>query len=90
MAGNDLGKYRNLLGQYLRELGRDDIDVGRLEEIDEGRLRVEFIKGTMHHEAELPVYSLQDPEQARSALNLALLQLSKAVERRHIEAAKEE
>jgi hypothetical protein len=86
---NDVEKYRQLIGQYLGEMGRDDIDVGHVEEIDQGRLRVEFIKGPMRRDAELPIYGLQDPEQARSAINLALLQLTKAVEKEHIDAAKE-
>lgn len=86
---NELEKYRALISQYLGEMGRDDIDVGHVEEIDQGRLRVEFIKGPMRRDAELPVYALQDPEQARSAINLALLQLSKAVGKEHIAEAKE-
>lgn len=86
---NELEKYRALISQYLREMGRDDIDVGLVEEIDQGRLRVEFIKGSMRRDAELPIYGLQNPEQARSTINMALLQLSKAVEKEHIEAAKE-
>lgn len=89
MAASEEEKYRNLLIQYLRDLGRDDIDVGHVEELDQSRLRVEFIKGSMHHEAEVPIYGLEDPEQARTALNIALLQLSKAVER-HIDAAKQQ
>jgi len=86
---NELEKYRALIRQYLGEMGRDDIDVGHVEEIDQGRLRVEFIKGPMRRDAELPVYGLQDPEQARSAITLALLQLSKAVGKEHIAEAKE-
>ncbi|MBI2246715.1 MAG: hypothetical protein HYU65_02060 [Armatimonadetes bacterium] len=90
MAASEEEKYRKLLIQYLRDLGRDDIDVGHVEELDQSRLRVEFIKGSIHHEAELPVSGLEDPEQARMALNVALLRLSKAVEKRHIEAAKQD
>ncbi|HET6782080.1 MAG TPA: hypothetical protein VFH67_08280 [bacterium] len=86
---NELEKYRMLISQYLGEMGRDDIDVGLVEEIDQGRLRVEFIKGPMRRDAEVPVYDLKNPEQARSAINIALLQLSKAVAKEHIAEAKE-
>lgn len=90
MAASEEEKYRKLLIQYLRDLGRDDIDVGHVEELDQSRLRVEFVKGSMRHETELAVSGLEDPEQARMALNVALLRLSKAVEKRHIEAAKQD
>jgi hypothetical protein len=86
---NELEKYRDLITRYLGEMGRDDIGVGRVEEIDQGRLRVEFMKGPMHRDAEVAISALQDPEQARPAINMAVLQLSKAVGKEHIAEAKE-
>jgi len=50
-------------------------------------LRVQFVRGTLHHEAFIPVESLKDREQARQTLNEAFRKLSKAVEREHIREA---
>ncbi len=87
MKENELANYRKLLDEHLGGLGRDDIAVGELSESEPGQLRVQFVRGTLHHEATIPVDSLRDREQARQTLNAALLKLSKAVERQHIEEA---
>ncbi len=87
MKDSELRNYRNLLNEHLGGLGRDDIAVGELSESEPGQLRVQFVRGTLHHEATIPVDSLSDREQARQTLNAALLKLSKAVERQHIQDA---
>lgn len=87
MKDADLQNYRRLLTEHLSGLGRDDIAVGELSEAEAGQLRVQFVRGTLHHEATIPVASLSDREQARQTLNAALLALTKAVERQHVEGA---
>jgi hypothetical protein len=83
----DLQNYRRLLTEHLSGLGRDDIAIGELSEAEPGQLRVQFVRGTLHHEAFIPVESLKDREQARQTLNEAFRELSKAVEREHIREA---
>lgn len=87
MKDADLQNYRRLLTEHLMGLGRDDIAIGELSEAEPGHLRVQFVRGTLQHEATIPVDHLNDREQARQTLNAALLTLSKAVERQHIEGA---
>lgn len=87
MESEKQANYRKVLEQHLSTLGRDDIGIGTVTQADDHTLCVEFIKGPMRHEATIPVASLQHPDQARAALNAALLKISKAVEKQHIEAA---
>lgn len=87
MKESELATYRKVLDGHLNGLGRDDIAIGELSEIEPGQLRVQFVRGTLHHEATIPVDRLRTPEQARMTLNAALLKLSKAVERQHIQQA---
>ncbi|HEY3248288.1 MAG TPA: hypothetical protein VGK88_08375 [bacterium] len=87
MKDNELENYRKLLDEHLGGLGRDDIAIGELSESEPGQLRVQFVRGTLHHEAIIPVDSLKDRELARQTLNEAFRKLSKAVERQHIEEA---
>lgn len=87
MGADRQGEWRKLLEGYLSRLGRDDIGVGDVHEIDPGHLSVEFIKGGTRRSATLALDDLQDGDRARAALNRALLQISKAVEWQHIEAA---
>jgi hypothetical protein len=82
-------QWRRLLENYLARLGRDDIGVGEVAEAGPNELQVEFIKGGMRRSATLPADAMGDFDQARGALNVALLRISKAVERQHITAAKE-
>jgi hypothetical protein len=84
---SELEGYRRLLTEHLAGLGRDDIAIGELSETEPGQLRVQFVRGTLHHEATIPVANLNDREQARQTLNEAFRKLSKAVERRHIQEA---
>lgn len=89
MKDSDLEKYRRLLTEHLMGLGRDDIAIGQLSESEPGQLRVQFVRGTLQHEATIPVDNLNDREQARQTLNEAFRMLSKAVERQHIKGATE-
>lgn len=89
MTTDQLEQWRRLLENYLARLGRDDIGVGEVVEAGPNELQVEFIKGGMRRSATLPADALGDFDQARGALNVALLRISKAVERQHITAAKE-
>jgi hypothetical protein len=86
---DQLEQWRRLLESYLARLGRDDIGVGDVVESGPNALQVEFIKGGMRRTATLPADALGEFDRARGALNVALLQISKAVERQHITAAKE-
>jgi len=88
MPSDRLEQWRKLLENYLARLGRDDIGIGDVVESGPNELRIEFIKGGTRRFGVLPADSLGDFEQARGALNIALLQISKEVERRHITAAK--
>ncbi len=83
-----LEEWRKVLELHLAHLGRDDIGVGEVSEADAGQLEVEFIKGGMRRTETIPVDALNDADQARAALNAALLRISKAVERQYIEAAR--
>jgi len=78
--------YQKLVAHHLAALGRDDIGVGEVREVDD-TLQIEFVKGTMREEGSIPLRVLNDPERARAALSGALLALTTAVERRHIEKA---
>jgi len=89
MTTDRLEQWRTLLEHYLARLGRDDIGVGEVVESGPNELQIEFIKGVRRWSATLPADALGDFEQARGALNIALLRISKAVEREHITAAKE-
>ena len=83
--GADLqGDWRKLLEGHLSRLGRDDIGVGDVQQVDAGHLMVEFIKGGTRRTATLAVEDLQDADRARAALNAAMLGISKAVERKHM------
>jgi hypothetical protein len=87
MKDNELENYRKLLTEHLGGLGRDDIAIGELSESEPGQLRVQFVRGTLKHDATIPVDKLNDREQARQTLNEAFRKLSKAVERQHIQEA---
>jgi hypothetical protein len=89
MTTDQLEQWRRLLENYLARLGRDDIGVGEVVESGPNELQIEFIKGGMRRTATLPADTLGDFDRAREALNIALLRISKAVERQHITAAKE-
>jgi len=89
MTTDQLEQWRRLLENYLARLGRDDIGVGAVTESGPNELQIEFIKGGLRRSATLPADVLSSFEQARGALNVALLQISKTVERQHIAAAKE-
>jgi hypothetical protein len=89
MTTDRLEQWRKLLESYLARLGRDDIGVGDIVESGPNELQIEFIKGGLRRSATLPADALGDFEQARGALNIALLRISKAIERQHIAAAKE-
>lgn len=88
MSTDRLDELRKLLEQHLVRLDRDDLGVGEVRDAGPDRLEVEFIKGGLRRTAELPIEDLRDPERARAAMNTAILRISKAVERQHIEAAK--
>ncbi len=62
--------------------------MGEVSEAEAGQLQVEFIKGGMRRTETIPVDALGDADQARAVLSVALLRISKAVERQHIEAAR--
>lgn len=78
------GDWRKLLEGYLARLGRDDIGVGDVHQVDAGHLSVEFIKGSTRRTATLAVEDLQDRDRARAAVNAAMLGISKTVERQHM------
>jgi hypothetical protein len=84
---SELESYRRLLTEHLAGLGRDDIAIGELSESEPGQLHVQFVRGTLHHEAIIPVDNLNDREQARQTLNEAFRKLSKAVGAQHIKEA---
>ncbi len=88
MTTDRLEQWRRVLENYLAKLGRDDIGIGDVTESGLNELQIEFIKGGVRRSATLPADSLGDFEQARSGLNVALLRISKEVERQHISAAK--
>lgn len=88
MKTDRVEQWRNLLESYLARLGRDDIGIGEIVESGPNELQIEFIKGGMRRTASLPADALGDFDHARGALNVALLRISKAVERQHITAAK--
>jgi hypothetical protein len=87
MGADPQGDWRRLLEGHLARLGRDDIGVGDVRQVDEGHLMVEFIKGGTRRTATLAVDDLRDGDRARAALNTAMLRISKAVERQHIAGA---
>lgn len=89
MTMDQPAQWRKLLEDYLARLGRDDIGVGDVVWSGGNELQVEFIKGGMRRSATLPADALATFDQARGVLNVALLRISKAVERQHITAAKE-
>lgn len=89
MTTDRLEQWRKLLESYMARLGRDDIGIGEIVESGPNELQIEFIKGGMRRVASLPADALGDFDHARGSLNVALLQISKAVERQHISAAKE-
>lgn len=88
MTSDRMEQWRRLLEGYLARLGRDDIGVGTVVESGPNELQIEFIKGGMRRSAVLPADTLGDFDRARGALNVALLRISKAVERQHIVSAK--
>jgi hypothetical protein len=78
LSPKDLDKYRRVVEEAVVALGRDDIGVN-VEDGGDGMLAVTFSRGTHSHAAQIPVDALQHHEQARIAINGALLGLSKVV-----------
>lgn len=88
MSVEHLEDWRKILEQHLARLGRDDLGIGDVAITGTGALQIEFIKGGMRRTATVAVDDLRDPDRARAALNTALLRISKAIERQHIQAAR--
>lgn len=88
MSVEHLEDWRKILEQHLARLGRDDLGIGDVTVAGTGALQIEFIKGGMRRTAIVAVDDLRDADRARAALNTALLRISKAIERRHIQAAR--
>ncbi|MDR5684353.1 MAG: hypothetical protein QN163_10085 [Armatimonadota bacterium] len=80
---------RRQIEEILTSLGRDDLGVGEVEDLGEGRLRVTFLHGHFRHAAELDAGKLDDPQQAKAALMIAVRKLSKDIEAEHIGKAQQ-
>lgn len=87
MGVEHLEGWRRILEQHLARLGRDDLGVGDITMAGSEELQIEFIKGDLRRTATVALDDLRDPDRARAALNTALLRISKAIERQHIQAA---
>ncbi|MBI4277653.1 MAG: hypothetical protein HY660_04275 [Armatimonadetes bacterium] len=75
--------------EIIMSLGRDDIGVGDVQDIGEGRLCITMSRGHLTHKAEIDAAALEDPMAAKSALMLAIEGLSKRVEDEHIKQSRD-
>jgi hypothetical protein len=88
MTEKELKAHREFLQTLLSSLGRDDIGVGELSEVD-GMLVFALTRGDHTYRAELPVGLIVDRDKAKSAMAALIPRLSKVIEREHIEAAQD-
>jgi hypothetical protein len=80
---------RRQIEEMLTSLGRDDIGVGEVEDVGTGHLRVTFLHGHFSHAAEIDAGKLDDPQQAKAALVIAIRKLTRDIEAEHIEKAQQ-
>ena len=83
----DLKKYRQIIEEALVALGRDDVGVGEVTPSGETALSMTFSRGTHTCTAEVQIDRLQDRGQAHTAVNAAILPLSKDVAHDSMEKA---
>jgi hypothetical protein len=86
VSGRSLDDYQAILQGLLNGLGREDIGVGEVVEAD-GRLEFTLVKGDYSHRDHIALDVLDDRERALGALMAVIPNLSKPVEKAHIEAA---
>lgn len=79
--------HRDALQAVVSSLGRDDIAVGEVAEVD-GHLRFTLTRSGYTHQAEIALEVLSDRERARAALMAIIPKISKPVEQQHIDASK--
>jgi hypothetical protein len=87
LRDKDLQQYRRTLEEAVAGSGRDDIGVGKVTEVRDGIIAVEFSRGAHASTAEIPAEALQDREGARRAVTLAIRTLSKEVAQESLEKA---
>ena len=80
-------KHRDRLQELVTHLGRDDIGVGEVSESD-GRVHFTLSRGEHSLQADMPLEVLEDHDRALAAMLAIVPDLSKAIEREHIEAAR--
>jgi hypothetical protein len=80
-----LGEYKQVIEGTLTALGRDDVRVGDVAERRAGTLAVAFSRWGHAQTVEVPIGDLQRQEQARTAINRAVHNLSKAIEKETME-----
>ena len=86
MTASDTGKLRDQLQELVMHLGRDDIGVGEVTEVED-RVQFTLTRGDHALKGEMPIDALHDHERALAAMLAIVPGLSKAIERDHIEAA---
>ena len=79
LRDKDLEQYRRTLEEAVAGSGRDDIGVGKVSEVRDGIIAVEFSRGAHAKTAEIAAEALRDHEGARRAVTLAIRDLSKEV-----------
>ncbi len=86
MTVKALEAHREFLQKLVSGLGRDDIAVGEVNEVD-GKLVFTLAKGSFTHQAEVPLEIIADHEKARAAMMAIIPKISKPIEREHLKAA---
>lgn len=79
--------HRDALQAVVSSLGRDDIAVGEVAEVN-GHLRFTLTRSGYTHQDQIPLEVLSDRERARAALMAIIPKISKPVEQQHIDASK--
>jgi hypothetical protein len=87
LRDKDLEQYRRTLEEAVAGSGRDDIGVGKVTEVREGIIAVEFSRGTHTNTAEIPADALQDHEGARRAVTSAIRNFSKELAQETLQKA---
>ena len=79
------GEYKRVIEKTLVSMKRDDVGVGYVAEKDAGTLAVAFSRWGRARTVEVPIDDLREKEQARVAINRAIHDLSKAIEKETME-----
>ncbi len=81
----ELGAYKRVIEETLTALRRDDVGVGDVAEKSAGTLAVTLSRWGHAQTLVVPIDDLQGKEQARTAVNRAIHNLSKAIEKETME-----